>query len=238
MITLKSILILLVLLTTQVYSATIKEELLSPITTEAVTPVFAGSSISLGLIILEDQIVDPVQDDTAEDKPLGEYAELGDLMGQMVPNALYAGGMFVHQLFTDDEQSKSNYILMLKATAYAGGLTTLLKPIVKERRPNGQSRLSFPSGHSTIAFAFAAVVGARHNIYWGTAAYLMATLVAYSRMNDNAHYIHDVTAGATIGIGYGLGLHYLEKNEKKDKSYSLIPIATENAIGLTWTKRF
>lgn len=44
-------------------------------------------------------------------------------------------------------------------------------------------------------------------------AFTLAGFVAYSRINDNAHYLHDVVGGAVIGTGYGLGLHYLYKDK-------------------------
>ncbi len=218
------------LINSSVYSQTIKEESLSPLTTEARSPVLIGSALTLSLSIFEDQVVDPVQEETVENRPLGDFSRFGDIMGQLVPNIIYAGGMYLNSSF-------SNSVLMIKATLYSSLLTTVLKYTIREPRPNGQSRNSFPSGHTTTAFAFASVVGARHNIYWGIGAYTIAALVAYSRMNDNMHYIHDVTAGATIGIGYGLGLHYLEKKIGK-VSYYLVPQITPSRVGLTYIKEF
>ncbi|MBL7664278.1 MAG: phosphatase PAP2 family protein [Bacteriovoracaceae bacterium] len=217
--------------------ASVKEELLSPVQTEASTPFYIGAGITLTLSIFEDAIVDPAQQETVENKPLGSFSGFGDAMGQLVPNVLYMTGMYWHSRYANDLDSKSNARLMFKATLYATMLTTLLKYTIREPRPNGEARNSFPSGHTTTAFAFASVVAARHNIYWGVGAYSIATIVAYSRMNDNAHYVHDVVAGATIGIGYGLGLHYLEK--KQDKlSYNIIPIFTKQKSGIYLVKNF
>jgi membrane-associated phospholipid phosphatase len=57
-----------------------------------------------------------------------------------------------------------------------------------------------------------------HSLPWGIAANSMAAFVGFSRMNDNAHFLHDVVAGATIGTMYGMGLYYAQKNRSAEKS--------------------
>ena len=57
---------------------------------------------------------------------------------------------------------------------------------------------SWPSGHATIAFAFAMAVGlVIPALRWPLFA--LAVLVGYSRMALGMHYLADVIAGATIG---------------------------------------
>ena len=170
----------------------------------------------------------------------------------MYLNGLYALGMLGAGLFSSAHK-KSLYlgrsVLMVKSTLYSVFLTSALKYTVREPRPsNGNERNSFPSGHSTTAFAFASVVGAEHEWYWGALAYSLAGLVAFSRMNDNRHYIHDVVAGATIGMSYGLGLYFRKSNNSslnKQNAPSvegvLFPIEHESKVegaGLLFSKRF
>ena len=40
--------------------------------------------------------------------------------------------------------------------------------------------------------------------------------IAESRMNDNRHYLHDVLAGMTIGMAYGVGLSSLYKTHDQE----------------------
>ncbi len=60
---------------------------------------------------------------------------------------------------------------------------------------------SFPSGHSTTAFAIATVFAERYNEtpVVPVIAYTLATLVGLSRMTEHAHWASDVFAGGLIG---------------------------------------
>ena len=83
--------------------------------------------------------------------------------------------------------------------ALALGVTFGLQYTVDEKRPNGEPR-SFPSGHTSISFASAEFVRNRYGWKYGLPAYVLASFVAYSRVEANQHYTHDVLAGAAIGI--------------------------------------
>ena len=76
-----------------------------------------------------------------------------------------------------------------------------------------------------------------HEWYWGVGAYTMATIVAVSRMNDNAHYLHDVVFGSTIGLTYGLALYYQSQNIIPPSSV-VFPIKTPGGIGLGYAMDF
>jgi membrane-associated phospholipid phosphatase len=76
---------------------------------------------------------------------------------------------------------------------------------------SGDDYQSFPSGHTTAAFAFAAAVSRETQFWWpdsrwyvGTALYAGATLVGVSRMYHNMHWASDVLGGAAIGTLLGL----------------------------------
>lgn len=219
-------------------NAGVGEDLASPVTTPARTHLIVGTLLTLTLVALEDQIVDPTQRETVEDRPLGRFSRFGDLAGQAIPNAAYAGGMLLAGAF-GNKNGYQRATMMTFATLYSAGVTTVLKYTVREPRPhNGADRTSFPSGHATTAFAFASVVGAEHGYGWGIPAYALASLVAYSRMNDNKHYIHDVVAGATIGTAYGLGIYYLRRGSRGDSRVSFAPIWDHDVKGASVAYRF
>lgn len=62
-------------------------------------------------------------------------------------------------------------------------------------------QVAMPSGHSAAAFALATSLADDIHRPWATVGlYGMATAVAWSRVNDNRHWLTDVTAGALVGI--------------------------------------
>lgn len=194
-----------------------------------------GTAITGFLVLFRDQIVEPIQEDVSTNQPLGEWSNFGDIMGQLVPNVLYMGAMYGHGKYTQDELSYKRSLFMLKTSAFSGLTTTILKRIVNQRRPDKGDRLSFPSGHTTTAFAFAAAVGLEHEWFWGLGAYSIASLVGYSRINDNVHYLHDVVFGATIGITYAIALHQAEGLSSNALIY---PIFSKEKAGLAWSMLF
>ena len=191
-------------------------------TTSARTPFLISSGLTLTSVFFQHSVGDPILENASQDKPLGRYSKYGDLMGHLVPNGLYILGMGLDG-YLRDATHYQNALVMFKATVYAAAICTILKYSVQEKRPGSDNKRSFPSGHSTTAFAFASVAAAYHAWPWGVGAYSIAGLVGYSRLNDNAHYLHDVLAGATIGIGYGLGLYYLANNESSSTAVYLLP---------------
>src|ERR1051326_3189247 len=88
---------------------------------------------------------------------------------------------------------------LAESSALTLGVTYGLKYSVNERRPNGGTQ-SFPSGHSSISFAAAEFMRKRYGWEYGIPAYAAASFVAYSRVEANEHYPHDVVAGGAIGI--------------------------------------
>ena len=88
--------------------------------------------------------------------------------------------------------------------AITTGTTWALKATIDERRPDWTDKRSFPSGHTSIAFAGATILDKefRQVSPWiSVAGYAVATGVAVDRVLRNRHHWQDVTAGAAIGVG-------------------------------------
>lgn len=209
----------------------------SPYTTPVRPYFLTGAALAITFAILEDTVSDPLQAKTISNRPLGNFAsDLGVLAGSLIPNLLYTGGMLLTATITGNHETRAKGNLMFRATAYAHATTTILKFIVREPRPDGSGeKVSFPSGHSTGAFSFASVIHAEHGWIYGGLAYTYATLVAYSRMNDNRHLLHDVVAGATIGASFGLGLHYRKERQVYGNTYAIQMLPTERLDGAVLT---
>lgn len=77
-------------------------------------------------------------------------------------------------------------------------ITQALKLTVKEKRPNSESATSFPSGHTSAAFAMATII-ADYKPKYKMLAYGTAALIGWSRVETGAHYAQDAAVGAIIG---------------------------------------
>jgi membrane-associated phospholipid phosphatase len=79
-------------------------------------------------------------------------------------------------------------------------VTEALKYSIDSTRPNGESH-SFPSGHTTTAFAGAGYLRVRYGWRVGLPFELLAATVGFARVQSHDHHWYDVVAGAAIGEG-------------------------------------
>jgi membrane-associated phospholipid phosphatase len=78
---------------------------------------------------------------------------------------------------------------------------------------------SFPSGHTTAAFATATALSLSYNKWYVTVpSFLYSGLVGYSRMRLGVHYPSDVLGGIVIGVGSGLLTWKIDKMIKEKKA--------------------
>jgi undecaprenyl-diphosphatase len=97
------------------------------------------------------------------------------------------------------------FLTVVVADALADGLAELGKAIVHRHRPfehqlgPATSSWSFPSGHAATSFACATVLSA-FAPRWRVPFFLLATLIALSRLYNGVHYPTDVVAGALLGV--------------------------------------
>ena len=89
---------------------------------------------------------------------------------------------------------------LVRAQLLTQGVTQAMKYGVRRTRPDGSNTASFPSGHSSGTFASATVLHRHYGWKAGVPAYAVATWVAASRLNENKHFLSDVTFGAVVGI--------------------------------------
>ncbi|HWY12790.1 MAG TPA: phosphatase PAP2 family protein [Bacteroidia bacterium] len=115
-----------------------------------------------------------------------------------------------------DETMKRNGVKTVIAIGVNIAITEGLKESIKRPRPftsypddinlrTKASGFSFPSGHTSCAFATAtALTLSTKKWYVGVPAFAYAGLVGYSRMRLGAHYGSDVLAGILVGVGSSL----------------------------------
>lgn len=94
-------------------------------------------------------------------------------------------------------------LILLKGEALMFVSVNILKYTVREPRPDGGGRHSFPSGHTAQAFAAATFLSEEYKDrfpWMPYVAYSMAGATGLLRMANNRHYIGDVLMGAGLGI--------------------------------------
>ena len=91
---------------------------------------------------------------------------------------------------------------LVQAQLVAQVLTYGIKGTARRARPEGGG-FSFPSGHTTAAFASATVLQRHFGWKVGVPAFGAATYVAASRVQGKRHYLSDVAFGAALGIVAG-----------------------------------
>ena len=161
-------------------------------------------------------------------------SQFGDLYGGIWSVWLLPVSIIITSKATDGTNREMLKKLEFAASALvANGVTTIiLKGLIGRERPNSSYNRSMPSGHTSHSFAVAAVANELYGCKVGTAAYLIAGLVAVSRINDNDHYMSDVIVGAGLGtvIGRGFAKTYKEKKH--------LPNLTINNKGFNITYNF
>ncbi|NPA81688.1 MAG: phosphatase PAP2 family protein [Epsilonproteobacteria bacterium] len=117
--------------------------------------------------------------------------------------------------------------IVFLSVAFSGILTDILKVIVGRYRPDmlfekglygfdwfhiKYEYISFPSGHAATAFSLFVALSSFFPRY-KIALFILASLIAFSRVELNAHYLSDIIVGSLIGV---LSAEFILKRAKKN----------------------
>ena len=157
--------------------------------------------------------------------------EAGELLGGGI---VQMGGAFltygIGQFASKSEMAALGRDLV-RAQIVTAGVTQLLKNSIRRERPDGSSRTSYPSGHSSGTFATATVFQRRYGWKAGLPAFGVAAYVAASRLSENRHYLSDVIFGAAIGLAGGRAVTF----ERGDTRFRVGPAALAGGAGIQMT---
>lgn len=130
---------------------------------------------------------------------------------------------------TKNKPLQRKSLTIFAGIATAAVLTTTLKYTIQRPRPfvtypqiikkTDAGSPSFPSGHTSDAFATATAFSLAHPKWYIIApAYIWASSVGYSRLYLGVHYPSDVLMGALVGSGSAYLCHIINKKIRTIKS--------------------
>jgi len=193
--------------------------------------------ITTGALMVNTVLNDDLQENA--NRFFGEdFSSQADNVLLFVPAAqIYLGKSFG---FNPKNDFYHQTINLAVANAIAVSTTMALKYSVKEERPDQSDNLSFPSGHTALAFTNASLLYYEFkdsNIWYASSGFLFATATGILRIANNKHYTSDVLAGAGIGLASGLIVSYWNPFKsmsfgKKNKTTAFVYPQIGSQIGL------
>jgi membrane-associated phospholipid phosphatase len=167
------------------------------------------------------------------------------------------GGFAAVGLAAKDRAAMNVAVDGLLSSAIAAGIVGPVSKIVVGRaRPNAgdgpdsfspfSSNASFPSGHTTQAFAVASVVAAHDGRLWvDVVSYGLAGSVGLARIHEDAHWASDVLAGAILGTVVGNavvkvndGIRARRAGPGDAPAVAIAPVLLGRGGGLTFSASF
>jgi membrane-associated phospholipid phosphatase len=163
----------------------------------------------------------------------------------------FAPAVAVYALNIAGIKGENNFVDMsmiyLMSNIIMEGFVTTIKHTSHELRPNESDFQSYPSGHTAEAFLSATFLYEEYkNVspWYGIGGYLVAGTVGYLRIYNNAHWLHDVVAGAGYGIAsteFSYWLYPLMKRTFFPKSCGkkmFVPVMENHGAGISYVQLF
>ena len=190
-----------------------------------------------------------------KDLPEGNFEQWDqyffDPFGKMYYTIPLMGAFYIYGAAAKKNKPKAVAMDFVQASLYSAVVVTLMKHIAHRQRPyqtdplnahlwdgpvtDNWGHTSFPSGHTIMAFTFAAVVGTHYKktIWVPVLVYSLAAAEGYSRMRTDKHWASDVLVGAALG--YGIGTFVVNQSRCK---VAVFPVISSTYTGLNFSYSF
>jgi hypothetical protein len=191
-----------------------------------------GSGVILGSTLV-DQTVNRFMEKHAGSRAVRSWNNVGKSMPVVLAGAA-AGAVAL-----GDARAQNMGIISLESIAGAAAVSMAAKRIVGRARPSeglGQwsktsdrSNASFPSNHSTVAFAAVTPFAQEYDAPW---LYGLAAVSSAGRTAGRQHWVSDIVAGGVLGYAMGSWLW----QSQRDNSRSTFAVGpTPKSISVAWS---
>lgn len=208
----------------------------------------ASTAAVLALTRADAAVSDAARDHGSTLGFLGDNLEgLGDGRSFLLLGGFYLAGAIGH-----DSKAKNVFFDGLSASLIASGMITpVLSSLVGRERPTENQGAyafhpfegrSFPSGHTTQAFAVASVIATSYDQLWvKVAAYGAAAVTAYVRVQRGKHFPTDVVVAAAIGTTVGRSVVHFNRKlrsgepepESSGARLTILPVLGAGTFGIS-----
>lgn len=152
-------------------------------------------------------------------------------------------------LFAGEDEVRKVGRMMFQSISYSGITVMALRILFGRERPYSgigaweftgisfdNEVQSFPSGHTTVAFAFSTILAEYFDSNFSRIFfYGMASLTGFSRIYNNQHWFSDVFVGAILGISSGFFVLNEEKKRMNNTESKFSFVINQNRIGIKYT---
>lgn len=157
-----------------------------------------------------------------------ETSRVGDVLGSGYPGAAIAISMLIWD--------KPNGQTLSRSLLFTAATHRTIATLVNRERPNN-GPYSFPSGHTSTAFALAGSLAYAYGPWIGVPSVALATFVGASRIADNAHWLSDTVAAAGLGLFWARASYRASLSEKTS-SIAFTPFAIPGGLIISLNSEF
>jgi len=200
-------------------------------------PQWAKGTALAGGAILGGALLDKPVDRFMEKHAGSGAARAWDNVGKGMPVVL--AGVAAGAVAFGDARTQNIGIISMESIAGAAAVSIATKRLVGRARPSegqGQwskatdrSNASFPSNHSTVAFAAVTPFAQEYDAPW---LYGLAAASSMGRVAGRQHWVSDVVAGGVLGYAMGSWLWQTQRNNS-GSSFAVAP--GPKSVSVAWS---
>lgn len=207
------------------------------VSTTPTLPQWARGTAAAGGAILAGALLDKPVDRFMKKHADSTIAQKWDDVGKTMP--LVLAGAAASAVAFGDARMQNMGIISMESIAAAATVSTATKRIVGRARPieeagqwghtANRSNASFPSNHSTVAFAAVTPFAQEYDAPW---LYGVAAIGSLARTAGRQHWVSDVVAGGVLGYAMGSWLWQSQRDNTRS-GFAVSP--APKSISVAWS---